>query len=134
MSLWRKEASTRLPELQHVVSSPRIDNPMMLWIELNMTFTRICDDPSPSPDLLRRIWGYGLWCLDHRDDDVSTAAAVGFFEHAIDSPSRIAQLSVTTTRPVIEGFRNLLAYHHTEEEIRAALARAFPDACPTQKR
>lgn len=134
MSLWRKEASSRLPELQKIVSSPRVDSPMMLWIELNVVFSRVCEDASPSIDILDRIWRYGLWSLDRRDADVATAAAVAFFEHAIDTPSRIDLLPKITTRAVVEGFRDLLAYHHSPEEIRAALTRAFPTPSSKEKK
>jgi hypothetical protein len=125
MSQWRKEAGSRLPELRALISAPVVDNPMMLWIELNSEFSKACKNQPVDLDLLRRIWSYGLWCLSHPSDDVSTAAALGFFEHAIDSPSCSGLLSQITTRPVMEGFRQLMEYHYSSGAVSDALDAAF---------
>ncbi len=133
MSQWRKEAGSRLPELQKIIAAPVVDNPMMLWIELNMEFSKRCEDDPVDLDLLRRIWGYGLWCLHHPSHDVSTAAALGFFEHAIDTPARTGLLSLISTRPVLEGFRQLMERHHPSGAVSDALDRAFGSRKGTKK-
>lgn len=65
---------------------------MMLWIELNMEFGRLCLQDEPPVDLLSRMWKYGLWCLAARSDQVSNAAAVAFFEHIFDEEEKAAIL------------------------------------------
>lgn len=128
MSLWRKEASERLPELQRIIASKVVDNPMMLWIELRLEFERRCEVQPPPLDLLRRIWGYCSWCLEHGSDDVGTAAALAFGEHLMDTPAQIAILPEIMTRGEFLGLWALLEYHNTREEVDACL-RAFKGSC-----
>lgn len=117
MSEWRREASRHLPELQRIIVSSEVDNPMMLWIELNMEFGRLCLLDEPPVDLLGRIWAYGQWCLAARSDNVSNAAAVAFFEHILDWPERAAMLPKITNVSELQGLRGILEFHHTPAEV-----------------
>lgn len=121
MSEWRRQASLQLPELQPIIASRWVDNPMMLWIELNMEFGRLCMQSEPPIALLGRIWKYGHWCLVARDDAVSNAAAVAFFEHAIDSDAKLAVLPWIASAAELSGLRPLLEYHHTADEVDKSL-------------
>ena len=125
MSKWRREASERLPELQPLVASKFVDNPMMLWIELNQEFERRCELEPPPLDLLRRVWGYCEWCLEHGSDDVRTAAALGFCEHLIDTPKRTEILPKIMRRSDFLDLRSLLEYHNTSAEVDACLNAAW---------
>lgn len=117
MSLWRREASERLPELQRIIASRLVDSPMMLWIELNMEFERLCESLPPPIDLLRRIWHYCEWCLQHESADVQTAAALGFCEHLIQTPERAALLPQIMSMGDYMEFRSLMEHHHSPAEI-----------------
>lgn len=121
MSLWRKEASERLPELQPIIASKIVDNPMMLWIELRLEFERRCEIQPPPLDLLGRIWGYCAWCLAHGREGVQTGAALAFCEHLMDSPAQIAVLPKIMTRRDFLELRALLEYHNAREEVDACL-------------
>jgi len=90
MSQWRKEAVSRLPELRKLITDKYTNSPMTLWIELSITFEELAKEEPLRIDLLRRLWSYCEWCVAHRSGDVSTAAALGFCEHLIDSKSKIA--------------------------------------------
>jgi hypothetical protein len=121
MSTWRKEASNRLPELQSIIASREIDNAMGLWIELRLKFSTLCK-LSPQPlDLLKRIWEYALWCMEHGNDDVGTAAAFGFCEHLLDSKASQLLLPKIMSRAKFEECKDLLLYHNTLQEYEQAL-------------
>ena len=121
MSQWRREASERLPELQRTIASQIVDGPMMLWIELNLEFERLCEMQPPPLDLLRRIWVYCEWCLVHGSDEVRTGAALGFCEHLIDTPKRTLVLPEIMSRSDFLDLRGLLEYHNSPAEIDACL-------------
>lgn len=125
MSKWRREASERLPELQGIIASKLVDNPMMLWIELNLEFEKLCEIEPPQVELLKRIWTYCQWCLEHGSDDVRTAAALGFCEHLIDTPKKIQILSKIMGRSDFLDLRSLLEYHNTCDEVDACLKAAW---------
>ncbi|MCW1913238.1 hypothetical protein OJ996_06630 [Luteolibacter sp. GHJ8] len=126
MSLWRREASERLPELQRIIASRFVDGPMMLWIELNTEFEKLCGSQPPPIDLLRRIWRYCDWCLQHGGEDVRTAAALGFGEHLIDSPQRAALLPQIMSCADYVSLRNLVEYHHAPTEMDDWLRKLWP--------
>jgi len=117
MSQWRREASEQIPELQRIISSQLVDNPMMLWIELNQEFERLCEKEPPPLDLLARVWQYCYWCMVNGNGDVRTAAALGFCEHLIDTPKRTALLPKIMKRSEFHEVKNLLEYHNTPDEI-----------------
>lgn len=121
MSLWRRKASELLPEFQGVIASRNVDSPMMLWIELDGEFGRLCEEAQPPIALLARFWQYADWCLNHGADDVATAAAVGFTEHLMDSAERTAILPKIMPRSDFLAIRGLLEYHNPAEDVAELL-------------
>jgi hypothetical protein len=85
MSLWRKEASDQLPELQRSITSTLVESPSDLWIQLHTDFDRLCREEPPPIELLSRIWQYARWCAEHENEDVQFAAINHFFEHIEDT-------------------------------------------------
>jgi len=85
MSLWRQEASNRLPELQASIASALVDSPSDLWMQLRCDFDRLCHEEPPPIELLSRIWQYARWCAEHESEDVQFAAISHFFEHIEDT-------------------------------------------------
>lgn len=130
MSAWRKEASKRLPEFQRIIASRDVENPMMLWIELSMKFAQLCEQEPPPLDLLRRFWDYAKWCMEHGHEDVSTAAALGFSEHLLDSEATKRLLPKIMSRQDYEGLRGLLLYHNSQEQYERGLQ--YFDAAKTK--
>jgi hypothetical protein len=126
MSAWRREASTRLPELQRIIASQLVDGPMMLWLELNVEFEKLCKLDPPPVDLLRRIWQYCDWCLLHGGDELRTAAALGFCEHLIDTPERASLLPRIMKQEDYLALRNLMEYHHSPAEVDQWLRKLWP--------
>ena len=85
MSLWRKEASNRLPELQRSIASTLVGNPSELWMQLHWEFDRLCHQDPPPIELLSRIWQYARWSSEHESEDVQFAVISFFFEHIEDT-------------------------------------------------
>ena len=85
MSLWRKEASKRLPELQAVVADTSVKTPSDLWMALRREFDHLCHQQPPPIGLLSRIWDYAKWSVEHKDDSVQFAAINFFFEEIQDT-------------------------------------------------
>ncbi|MBW8863980.1 MAG: hypothetical protein JF609_03470 [Verrucomicrobia bacterium] len=127
MSLWRKEASERLPELQQLIASRDIDNPMMLWTEIKMKFQDFCEQEPPPLDLIKRVWGYAKWCMAQGHEDVATAAALCFCEHLLDRKATQRILPQIMTRQEYEGLKGLLLYHKSEEDFAKGL-KLFEEA------
>ena len=126
MSLWRREASERLPELQNIIASRLVDSPMMLWIELNIKFEKLSKSQPPPIDLLRRIWRYCEWSLQHGSPEVQTAAALGFCEHLIQTPERAALLPQIMSMADYMGLRSLMEYHHSPAEVDEWSRKLWP--------
>ena len=121
MSLWRKEASERLPELQQLIASRDVDGPMMLWIEIQMEFNNLCEQEPPPLDLIRRVWEYAKWCMAKGHGDVATAAALGFCEHLLDRKATRQILPNIMTRQDYEALKPMLLYHKSEEDFAKGL-------------
>ncbi len=126
MSRWRREALERLPEFQKLIASKDVDGPMMLWIKLNTTFAKLCLAETPPIPLLLRIWQYCEWCLNHNNDHVRTAAAYGFCEHLIDTPTRAALLPQIIKRSDFLAVWRHLEYHNSPEEVDSLYRALWP--------
>lgn len=94
---------------------------MMLWIELQVEFGRLCEKPEPPIDLLSRIWNYCDWCLIHGGDEVRTAAALAFCEHLIDTEAQRTVLPNIMKRSDFLAIRNFLEYHNSPGEVDSYL-------------
>ena len=117
MSLWRKEALDRLPELSALISSPHVDNPMLLWVELQTTFGQLCEkDPLPL-ELLRRLWGYAKWSMEQRHDALVTAVHVAFCEHLLGRERVERALPQIMTRREFLSMREALLYHNAASVV-----------------
>lgn len=127
MSAWRKEASERLPEFQKLISSRDVDNPMMLWIELQFKFHKLCEQYPLPLDLIRRIWEYAKWCMEKGHPDVATAAALGFCEHLLDGTESRKVLPALMTRTEYVDLQGLLLYHNSEAKFEEVLNTFEPD-------
>jgi len=125
MSKWRREAAERLPELKRIIASRIVDNPMMLWIELNQEFERLSNTEPIQLELMKRIWNYCKWCMAHKSQDVQTAAALGFAEHLLDSESRRKILPKIIGRSDFLSLRSLLEYHNSSDKVDVFLNSAW---------
>jgi hypothetical protein len=106
---------------------------MMLWIELQMEFEKLCKQEPVHLDLLRRLWGYAKWCME-RGDDVGTGSALGFCEHLIDSKESRRILPEIMSRQDFQSLKGLLVYHNTEADYDAVLKSFGPGTTKPTKR
>ncbi len=129
MSLWRRTAVERIPSLSKLISRREIDNPMMLWIELNMEFGKALSSQPVNEVVIRQIWNYAMWCLaESHNQDVQTAVALGFVEHLLDSPKQIEWLPKLMSRSELLGFKSLLLVHNSEADFDRALKIYIPSS------
>ncbi|MFD2158005.1 hypothetical protein ACFSW8_03735 [Rubritalea tangerina] len=117
MSRWRRKASDFLPEQQSLIASKLVDSPMMLWVELQWEFRKLCELEHPPIEHLSRFWNYCDWCLLNSDDDIRTAAALGFCEQLLSSDAMAKILPKIMKRSDFLDIRSLLEYHNTPEEV-----------------
>src|SRR3954463_16314608 len=85
MSLWRKEASKQLPDLQPIIAAPSIHNASDLWIQLSLEFDKLLRKQPLPKELLARVWEYAKWSLEQSDEEVQQAVVNFFFEDLKDT-------------------------------------------------
>lgn len=83
MEVWSAKGIELLPELVEQIGGAA--EPMEAWLEISSAFQAAFVEPR-NGELIRRIYGYAFWCLEHgeRDQaagkDLPTCVVVGFFE------------------------------------------------------
>jgi hypothetical protein len=88
MSLWRREAFEKLPELRTELQEA--ENPMQFWIEVSFVFRDAFE--RGNLDLFKRILQYADWSFHaprgkDAGTDPATCIHVAFFEHMPQVPS-----------------------------------------------
>ena len=94
---------------------------MMLWTELSTRFSQLCEQEPPPLDLLKRFWGYAKWCMEQKNEEVLTAAALAFCEHLLGSEARTRVLPHIMSRQDYKGLKGLLLYHSSHEQYEQVL-------------
>lgn len=107
MSAWRRKAIEALPEMKKTVDAAW--SPMALWIELRGAFETTVERGDMA--MARRIMDFARYCLGARDNDVATAAALGFIEHLHDAEAVRAALPQLASRQELAEWAPLLGYH-----------------------
>ncbi len=83
MSLWRREALARFPELHREIADA--DGLTLFWFEIQHgLFQPAYASRPPKPEMIARVFRYAHWCLTHRSIEVRTAVVVSFYEHLMD--------------------------------------------------
>jgi hypothetical protein len=79
MSLWRREAIERFPEMHREIADA--DRVGWVWFELWYgLFKPAYEKEPPDKELIARVYEYAHWCLTHRNIDVRTAVILDFYE------------------------------------------------------
>jgi hypothetical protein len=84
MSLWRREAIQRFPEMHWEIADA--DSVMYVW---NRLFDKLQDAYCKEPrddSRIAAIYDYALWSLKHRSIEVRTQVVINFFEQLHDDP------------------------------------------------
>lgn len=134
---WREEAARLLPELSEELSES--DRPMRFWIEVNLSFERAYENPK-NEDLIRRIYQYADWCLQHHEDNVDaaehlpTCVCVAFYEHIPRCPQARADMPRWFSRDDIVLMKQTFSYLTSEKEYEDLLTLfPSPDGKETRK-
>lgn len=82
MSNWRKRALELFPDMKTDIE--KADSVGMLWVELESRFHSYYAKLSKgyaqgSPQLIRAIYAYAIWCSRAKSDDTSNAATISFY-------------------------------------------------------
>jgi len=123
MARWRKEAFEKLPEFRKLLQEEKSLYVFfhLLVRELYQAYLR------NDMEQVRRIYDYAKWCKDSprgndASDDLFTIAAVSFYEHLPEHSEIRRDMGRWFTRREIEGMKDTLLYHGTEEQFDEILA------------
>lgn len=118
MSLWRRMAIEKLPELQKQIAEA--ENAYGVWSELRLELNSIYQREPLDDSLISRIYGYAAWCLwQPRNDDLRTAVVVCFYEHLpTDWPIR-SDVARWLSVEEFMALRHAFTYHLSEAEVTA---------------
>jgi len=97
MAAWRQKASLLFPQLKRDLNDKGFTIYMVFFDLLIMARDahEAGDDES-----IRRIYGFGEWCLRQKAKDLRNAAGVAFYEHLVDDP-KLWPLVVPWLSPIV---------------------------------
>ncbi len=85
MSLWRREAIARFPELHREIAD--IEGTFLLWLLLRQAlFNPAYEKSPPDTETAARVYEYAAWSLKQRSSRVRGAVADEFYERLADDP------------------------------------------------
>jgi hypothetical protein len=123
MSLWRKTAFERLPELRKLLQKEKTAHSFFggLVDQLSKAYLQ------KNEDLIRGIYDYAKWCLaaprgKSASDDLLTIVMVSFFEHLPQHEAIRRDIGRWFPKKEIEGMKDFFLYHGTEEQFQEMLA------------
>ena len=122
MSLWRREALERFPELHRQIGD--VNGVSWIWFELWYALFQPAYEKEP-PDIQTglRVYDYALWCLKHRSINVRTAVVIDFFEKLPDHPQMRREMPRWLS---LEDFDLLqFAWEYTTKQPFAEFRREF---------
>lgn len=128
MEPWRSKALELLPELTStILDEDYVDHPMQLWIEITFEFDRAYEEPR-NEDLIRRIYEYAFWCLEHGEQhptdagrDLPTCVCIYLYEHLPTNEAARQDMPRWFTREEVLTMRELFTYHFKEWDRLLAL-------------
>ncbi len=124
MSLWRREAIERFPEMHRSLADA--DSIGMAWFELWYSFFKpaYAKEP-PDREAIARVYDYAYWCLGHRNIDVRTAVTLDFYEKLHDDSRMRADVPRWISQ---EDFDMLhFAWEYSTKQDFADLRREFTE-------
>lgn len=123
MARWRKEAFERLPEFRKLLQEEKSPYSFLTMLVGELRQAHVRNDL----DRIRRIYSYAKMCIDaprgkDASDDLLTIAAVSFFEHLPQHVEIRRNMGRWFARRDIEGMKDVLLYHGTEEQFNEIVA------------
>lgn len=117
MSLWRRIAIEKLPELHRKIADA--DNCFAVWMELGYELSRLYREEFLNESLIARIYEYARWCFSRPNNAyLATAVAVCFYEDIPKDPRARRDTARWLTMEEFELLRPAFAYHLSEAELK----------------
>ena len=122
MSLWRREAITRFPELHREIADA--EGIYIFWAALRHELsTPACEKNPPDMGTAARVYDYATWSLKQRSPGVRRAVADEFYERLADDPRTRRDMPRWISQ---EDFNKIkFAWAYMTPENYAALRRDF---------
>lgn len=116
MSLWRRLAIEKLPELHKQIA--QADNAYGVWIALRDELNCIYEREPVDAALIARIYEYASWCwLKSGNEDLATAVLVCFYEHLPTDPPIRKDVARWLSVEDFEALHPTFGYHLSEAEV-----------------
>lgn len=122
MSLWRREALARFPELQREIAD--IEGTYSIWVLLRhaLFIPAYAEDP-PDMETAKRVYEYAAWSLKQRSPRVHRAVADEFYERLADDPRTRREMPRWISQADFNWIK--FAWDYMTPENYANLRRAF---------
>ncbi len=125
MSLWRREALARFPELhREIADAPGI---YFVWMLLRHEMFRPAYEKDP-PDLetAARVYEYAAWSLKHPNSHVRRAVELEFYQRLADEPRTRWDMPRWIPQETFDGLRSAWDFYMTRQgftELRREFAK-----------
>ena len=114
MSTWRSKAIESFPDLrQEFEQSDATIYDVFFGL---LPRLRDAHDRGDTEEL-KRIYGFASWCYRQETEELWNAAAVGFYEHLVDSRRTLEQIPYWLEPDIFRGCRDLFAARLKPEEF-----------------
>ncbi|MGE7774319.1 DUF7674 family protein [Chitinophaga sp. NPDC101104] len=129
MSTWRRKAIEYIPQCRREFQAPDADIYTIL-IEMRAVVVQAHRD-NDIP-LLTKCYAYAEWCHRQKANELYNAICVCFYEHLIDQPETMKDMTTWVKKDIYLDIRSLLEYRSNTDEEMAALDDAY--GIPLQER
>lgn len=124
MSLWRREALTRFPELQWEIADA--EGPYFVWMALwHDLFKPAYEKEPPDMQTAARVHEYAAWSLKQRSVHVRRAVADEFYERLADDPRTRRDIPRWISQEDFDEMK--FAWDYMAPQNYAALRREFTE-------
>lgn len=122
MSLWRREALARFPELQRQIADA--EGLYFVWMALcHELFKPAYEKDPPDIEMAARVYEYAAWSLRQRSTYARTAVADEFYEWLADDPRTRRDMPRWISQEDFDKIKS--AWDYMTPENYAALRRDF---------
>ena len=123
MSLWRREAIERFPELHREIADA--EGIYFVWMTLRRKLFRPAYEEEP-PDIetAARVYKYAAWSLNQRSSHVQLAVEIEFYQWLADDPRTRRDMPCWISQETFDGLRSAWDVYMTRQDY-ADLRREF---------
>ena len=122
MSLWRREAIERFPEMRREIA--RAEGAYFVWLALwQAVFLPAYEQEPPDCETTMRLYEYAAWSLKQPDASVRMAAEDGFYQRLADDPRTRQDMPRWISPEEFDSLR--YAWDYMTPQNYAALRREF---------